>query len=235
MTAAKSWLVTRAGASLQVVQVVVAAPGSLTGVTPAAGDAFGTITLEGTELVTAHEIYIDNFDYSNRMFVQSVAEDGTSITMVWPAMPDDGVHESWVGIAPDKLAGPVQFTQTTGITAEAHEPANDLAATTTAVLTDGQYIGGFGTGETLDYIVVDIPADGNYAPVLNWASWVDLDFVFYDETETEICHSWYSQPEDECGTLELTAGTYYARARDYTGATGTITTLTYIVTVTEMP
>jgi len=218
-----------------VIQVIVAAPGSLTGVSPASGDAFGTITLEGTDLVTAHEIYIDNFDYSNRMFVQSVAEDGTSITMVWPAMPDDGVHEIWVGIAPDKLAGPIQFTQNTGITAEAHEPANDLAATTTAVLTDGQYIGGFGTGETLDYIEVNIPADGNYEPVVDWAAWPDVDFVFYDEAEVEICHSWYSQPENECGVLELEAGLYYARVRDYTGATGTITTFTYIVTVLEAP
>jgi hypothetical protein len=73
--------------------------------------------------------------------------------------------------------------------------------------------------DVLDYVEVTVAADGNYSPVLFWNSGQDMDFALYDSALTEICHSWYSQPEDECGSVALTAGTYYAEMYDFSGGT----------------
>ena len=86
-------------------------------------------------------------------------------------------------------------------------------------LYSGDYIGGFGDGDDLDYIKLTLNADGSWAPVVDWNSGQDMDFALYDSALTEICHSWYSQPEDECGSVALTAGTYYAEMFDFSGGT----------------
>ena len=83
----------------------------------------------------------------------------------------------------------------------------------------GYYIGGTGGADVLDYVEVTVGADGSYSPVLYWNSGQDMDFALYDSGLSELCHSWYSNPEDECGSLELAAGTYYAEMFDFSGGT----------------
>jgi hypothetical protein len=70
-----------------------------------------------------------------------------------------------------------------------------------------------------DWIEITVGADGFYSPVLFWNSGQDMDLLFYDVDFNNICVSYYSNPEDECGSLELTAGTYWAYINDFSGGT----------------
>ena len=102
------------------------------------------------------------------------------------------------------------------------EPENDVPGTTPiTILGGGYYIGGTGnaTVDQFDFITVTIEADGFYSPVLYWNSGQDMDLYLYDENLVEICHSWYSNPEDECGSVQLSAGTYFIEVQDYSEGT----------------
>jgi len=201
------------------ISVVVQAP-TVTGIAPAAAAAFTEVTVQGSGFVSAHQLYIDGVfpGNDNSLVITSITD--TEFKFLWPAFDDDGVHSVVVGAAPDALSGSVNFTQTEGITAEPFEPANDDPGTTPiAIDAGGYYIGGTGGADVIDYVEVTVGADGNYSPVLYWNSGQDMDFALYDSALTEICHSWYSQPEDECGSVALTAGTYYAEMFDFSGGT----------------
>lgn len=209
------------------VTVIVGTP-TVTGVAPAAGASFETVTIEGTDFVSAHEVFIDGVFPGNNYSLVITSITPTAITILWPAFADDGAHEVFVGVPPDAVSAGVTFTQTAGIEAEPFEPANDDPGTSPIVINEGgSYIGGMGEGDIIDYVKVEILADGNYAPVVFWDSGQDMDFALYDAGFAEICHSWYSNPEDECGTLALTAGTYWAEMYDYSGAGGSIFNTTY--------
>jgi hypothetical protein len=201
------------------ISVAVEAP-TVTGISPASAAAFTEVTVQGSGFVTAHQLYIDGVfpGNDNSMVITSITD--TEFKFLWPAFDADGLHTVVVGAAPDALSGSVDFTQTEGITAEPFEPENDDPATTPIVIdAGGYYIGGTGGADVLDYVEVTVAADGNYSPVLFWNSGQDMDFALYDSALTEICHSWYSQPEDECGSVALTAGTYYAEMYDFSGGT----------------
>ncbi len=201
------------------ISVVVQAP-TVTGISPASAAAFTEVTVQGSGFVTAHQLYIDGVfpGNDNSMVITSITD--TEFKFLWPAFDADGLHTVVVGAAPDALSGSVDFTQTEGITAEPFEPENDDPGTTPIVIdAGGYYIGGTGGADVLDYVEVTVAADGNYSPVLFWNSGQDMDFALYDSALTEICHSWYSQPEDECGSVALTAGTYYAEMYDFSGGT----------------
>lgn len=199
------------------ISVLVAAP-TVTGISPASGTAFTEVTVQGSGFVSAHELFIDGVfpGNNNSIFITSITD--TELKFVWPALDADGAHDVYVGDPPDQVSAAVSFTQTEGISAEPFEPENDDPGTSPIVIAEGgNYIGGMGAGDVLDYIAIEISADGSYAPVLFWNSGQDFDLAIYDAGFTELCHSWYSNPEDECGTLELTAGTYWAEVFDFSG------------------
>ena len=199
------------------ISVLVAAP-TVTGISPASGAAFTEVTVQGSGFVSAHELFIDGVFPGNNssIFITSITD--TEFKFIWPALDVDGAHDVYVGDPPDEVSAAVSFTQTEGISAEPFEPDNDDPGTSPIVIAEGgNYIGGMGAGDVLDYIAIEISADGFYAPVLFWNSGQDFDLAIYDAGFTELCVSWYSNPEDECGTLELTAGTYWAEVFDYSG------------------
>jgi len=196
------------------IEVIVGVP-DLTSLSPASGAFQDEVTINGTGFVSVHQLYIDGFDYS--YLIESLT--GSAITFQWPNV-GNGDHTVEVGI-PGSVSNTLTFTQTSD--AEANEPENDSDVTTTATMdAGGVYVGGFGTvpGDIDDWIIVTVPADGGYAPVLYWNSGQDLDLLVYDDVGENLCVSYYSQPEDECGTLELTAGTYYVLVEDYTALIG---------------
>jgi len=201
------------------VTVVVAAP-TVTGISPASGAAFTEVTVQGSGFVSAHELFIDGVFPGNNQSLVITSVTDTEFKFLWPALDDDGAHDVYVGVPPEAIADAVSFTQTEGITAEPYEPENDDPVTTPIVIdAGGYYVGGTGGADVLDYVEVVVAADGFYSPVLFWNSGQDMDFALYDETLTELCHSWYSNPEDECGSLELTPGIYYAEMYDFSGGT----------------
>lgn len=196
------------------IEVVVGVP-DLTSLSPASGAFQGEVTVNGTGFVSVHQLYIDGFDYSYLIESRSA----TALTFQWPNL-GNGAHSVEVGI-PGSVSNALTFTQTSDV--EANEPENDDPATTTATMdAGGVYVGGFvdGGADEDDWIIVTVGADGDYAPVLHWNSGQDLDFYLYPDDGgapgDEICHSWYSQPEDECGTVTLTAGTYWVLVQDFT-------------------
>ncbi len=201
------------------ISVLVAAP-TVTGISPASAAAFTEVTVQGTGFVSAHELFIDGVfpGNNNSLVITSITD--TEFKFLWPALDDDGAHDVYVGAPPDEISDAVTFTQTEGITAEPNEPENDDPGTTPIVIdAGGYYIGGTGGADVLDYVEVTVGADGSYSPVLYWNSGQDMDFALYDSGLSELCHSWYSNPEDECGSLELAAGTYYAEMFDFSGGT----------------
>jgi uncharacterized RmlC-like cupin family protein len=217
-----------------VVEVIVATP-TVTGISPASGAAFDTITIQGSGFVSAHRVFIDGTVPANDNGMLIVSVSDTELRFVWPAL-ENGGHEVIVGVAPDKLGASQTFTQTAGIEVEPNEPANDDPGTAPGLTAPFTYVGGFGTGEFDDWIVVTVPADGTYEPILDWNSGLDLDLLLWgdDLTVDPICVSYYSQPENECGPQELTAGTYYLLIEDYSAATGTVFNSTYQVFFNEV-
>jgi hypothetical protein len=139
-----------------------------------------------------------------------------------------------VGI-PGAVSAPVTFTQTAEL--EADEPANDAPGTTTTQIDVGEaWVGAFGTGEVDDWILVDIPADGSYDFILYWTGGSgDMDFLLYDSTLTNVCFSFYSNPEADCVGQNLTAGLYYMLVEDFDAIIGNVTNTTYRLTVDETP
>ena len=198
---------------------VVVGTATVTGISPASGPAFMEVTVQGSGFVSAHDLFIDGVfpDNNNSVVITTVTD--TEFKFIWPALDDDGVHSVVVGSSPDALSSSVDFTQTEGISAEPNEPANDLQATTPiGIDAGGSYIGGFGGGDDYDWIEITVGVDGSYAPEVDWNSGQDLDLYIYDSALGDpICFSWYGHPENECGTLELTAGTYWAEIQDYSG------------------
>jgi len=202
--------------------LVLVAPPTITGLSPNTGDSFMEVTVQGSGLVSAHEVFIGGtFPQHNFTYLITSVTD-TELKFIWPALPEPGIGEDFgvlVGIAPDDLVSAGIFVQLGGIEAEPNEPLNDLQATTPiGIDAGGSYIGGFGGGDDFDWIEITVGVDGSYAPVVDWnQSGQDIDLYIYDSGLTELCHSWYGHPEDECGTLELTAGTYWAEVQDYSG------------------
>jgi len=184
---------------------------TITSVTPASGGFGDAVVIDGTNFDGLTALLIDGIDYSYVVEASS----GTSITIKWPNV---GVraHDIVVQTAGASSA-PATYTQDSDV--EAHEPENDDPGTTTATMTAGEvFVGSFAATlpEADDWIEVTVPANGDYAPVLYWESGQDLDlYLFEADASTEICHSWYSQPEDECGTVTLAAGTYYILVNDF--------------------
>jgi hypothetical protein len=205
------------------IAVVVQAP-TVTGISPATGPAFSEVTVQGSGFVSAHNLFIGGILPGDNYTLTITSITDTELKFIWPALPQVGLaeYDVIVGVVPDALSDGVSFVQTEGITAEPFEPENDTAATTPiSIDAGGFYIGGTGNSEvdTDDWIEITVGVDGDYSPVLFWDSGQDMDLYFYDENLTEICHSWYSNPEDECGSVTLTAGTYYALIQDFSGGT----------------
>ena len=201
------------------ISVLVEAP-TVTGISPASAGAFTEVTVQGSGFVSAHQLFIDGVFPGNENSLAITSITDTEFKFLWPAFDDDGAHDVYVGVPPDAISDAVSFTQTEGITAEPFEPENDDPGTTPiGIDAGGYYIGGTGGADVIDYVEVTVGADGNYSPVLYWNSGQDMDFALYDSGLTEICHSWYSNPEDECGSVALTAGTYYAEMYDFSGGT----------------
>ncbi len=213
------------------VVVVVFAP-AVTGISPASADAFTEVTVSGTGFVSVHQLYIDGTFPGNNNSVAITSITDTEFKFLWPALDDDGAHTVIVGVAPDALGASQNFSQTAGISAEPYEPENDSDETTPILINGGDYyIGGFGGGDFDDWIQVEITVDGGYAPVVDWNSGQDLDLYLYDAAFSEICHSWYSQPEDECGTVAMAPGTYWILVEDYSGG---VFNSTYRLTLDEV-
>ncbi|MCL7961792.1 MAG: Ig-like domain-containing protein [marine benthic group bacterium] len=218
-----------------VIEVVVGAA-TVTGLTPATGIPGQTVTINGSGFVSVHEVFIDGFSYGNPdtenvVIVEEITP--TSITIRWPNLGNGG-HDVGVGI-PGAVSAPVTFTQTAEL--EADEPANDLPGTTTTQIDVGEaWVGAFGTGEVDDWIIVDIPADGDYDFILYWTGGSgDMDFLLYDDTLTNVCFSYYSNPEADCVEQTLTAGTYYMLVEDFDAIVGNVTNTTYRLTVDATP
>lgn len=216
------------------VEVIVGAP-TFTGFSQASGAAFDTITIQGSGFVSAHTVYIDGVFPGNDSGIFIVSLTDTEIRFVWPAL-ENGAHEVIVGVAPDALSAAQTFTQTAGIEGEAFEPENDDPATAPIVTAPFTYIGGFGTGEFDDWFEITVPADGTFEPIVDWNTSLDLDLLLFNEGDFEepICVSYYSQPENECGPQELTAGTYYLLIQDFSARTGNVFTSTYTVYFEEV-
>lgn len=200
------------------IEVVVGIP-DLTSLSPATGGFQDEVTINGTGFVSVHLLFIDGFDYSYLIESQTA----TAITFSWPDV-GNGDHTVEVGIL-GSPSNALTFTQTSNV--EANEPENDDPATTTSTMdAGGVYVGSFGTaaGDIDDWIIVTVGEDGDYAPILYWNSGQDLDLYVYPDDGgapgDEICHSWYSQPEDECGTQTLTAGTYWILVEDFSALVG---------------
>lgn len=195
---------------------------TITTVTPASGGFGGAVVIDGSNFDGLTALLIDNVDYSYLIESSSA----TSITFKWP---DVGVraHEIVVQTAGASSA-PATYTQDSDV--EAHEPENEDPGTTTATMDAGEvFVGAFGTfeGDIDDWIVVTVAADGDYAPVLHWNTGQDLDLLVYDSDLNNICFSYYSQPEDECGTIALTAGTYYVLVEDFSALVGDVQQSSY--------
>lgn len=205
------------------IEVVVGTP-DLTSLSPSSGGFQDVVTINGTGFVSVHQLYLDGFDYSYLIESQTP----TAITFQWPNL-GNGDHTVEVGI-PGSPSNSLTFTQSSD--AEAHEPANDDPGTTTSTLTaSGVYVGGFGTGEFDDWIEVTIPEDGTYDFVLYWNTGQDLDLILFDDTLTDFCFSFYSNPEADCVGQELTAGTYYALVEDFSASIGDVQTSSYALRV----
>jgi hypothetical protein len=203
------------------ISVIVEAP-VVTGISPATGAAFTEVTVQGSGFVSAHQLFIDGVfpGNDNSLVITSVTD--TEFKFLWPALDDDGAHDVYVGVPPEAISDAVSFIQTEGITAEPFEPENDDPSTSPiGIDAGGYYIGGMGNNEVDfdDWIEITVGADGFYSPVLFWNSGQDMDLLFYDVDFNNICVSYYSNPEDECGSLELTAGTYWAYINDFSGGT----------------
>jgi hypothetical protein len=218
-----------------VIEVVVG-DATVNSLTPSSGIPGDLVTINGADFVSVHEVYIDGFSYGNPdtenvIIVEEITP--TSITIRWPNL-GNGAHEVGVGI-PGAVSPTVTFTQTGEL--EADEPANDAPGTTTTQIDVGEaWVGAFGTGEFDDWIIVDIPADGDYDFILYWTGGSgDMDFLLYDSGLNNICFSYYSNPEADCVEQTLTAGTYYMLVEDFDAAVGNVTNTTYRLTVDETP
>lgn len=155
---------------------------------------------------------------------QSVAGDGSSITFL-PAPGFDGtvtisdVELSFLPGAPVNLT--TLETVTAGTTGCGFTGQDDVLTSAPAI--DAPALGGvtgvFDQGDIAvdQYYILNVTQNGNYEVSMNWDNTSDVDLYLLEaDGVTEVCHSWYDQPE-AC-SADLVPGTYVVQMQLFSGA-----------------